>query len=882
MQAAGSAGHGGAGSQLQLAPQSLCTRERLQLLLSASRIDVPAVRAAIADGALLAPLDDACGPAGSECEEKGVGGGREAEEYNKMRVMCWKLLVGALSADQRSWAFYSRQQREWYSDLSAAAAAVCKASQSPAWTCSSLRFTLHSCGLDERTKAELFAVVARLLQTLELKQLVSCSEQSSSGGACDSDNECMDLCIPLTARALPGAELESLAWESGQRRQQTDEERHERQAESFDMASIAAIIVLAMRTPGGEEHEAFWCLHRFAVLHAVTGAVFGLVHLLHSHLAMHDPELLCHLHDMGLSVGDVSRAWFRNLFAGTLAVKDVLTLWDLLLCFGTDFAIAVAAALLQGLRARLLQSGPGAEARGRVLEITRCAGRHLPSSHHLVSASLEMWQQHIRAASVATRSLLPPPSHYLGQLRQMVTAALRVLTSPATSSTVEGGHQGVVASWRRDCNTFEHWDAGVSSAAAGLSSLGNTHTHLMRGSTHLMRIDSILHGLAPQRAAACFLPSLVEGGKVQGSAPSAYTSAARCVAEAPNAQGTLETQPTRLETQPPRPPKDREREGDFAREGDWQGCGMDTAAHGTAHVPASTLCHVPNASTWAVPDAAGRSSLGGMDWKGMGGMQSNGSGGMQCKVLQQLGLRVYVMYHVDQVPGGRGTDYVVLHAHVNLPCGAVLVVSQSVVHPLAPPSQTLMRTRAAQGIMKRGYLPLRAWLFVAKHVSPWCGAQGLAKAHACSEGTPKQSIAHRPIPPLVPRAGRSGRGAAQTMSRDAPATREMHSKNWGMGKSSRHLLPSSSRLLHPSSLLGPASLARDNSLRFGGYTMGLGGGSWTAAQLVSSPLSSPLSPHQPPPPEQQQASSPRHVDLEHSFKAWQHIAHTLDMYVAHL
>jgi hypothetical protein len=859
MEAASSA-HAGAGSQLQLAPQSLCTRERLHALLSASRIDVPAVRAAIADGALLAPLDDARGPAGSECEGKGVGGGREAEEYNKMRGMCWKLLVGALSADQRSWAFYSRQQREWYSDLSAAAAAVCKASQSPAWTCSSLRFTLHSCGLDERTKAEVFAVVARLLQTLELKELVSCSEQSSSGGACDSDNECIDLCIPLTARALPSAELESLAWESGQRRQQTDEERHERQAESFDMASIAAIIVLAMRTPGGEEHEAFWCLHRFAVLHAVTGAVFGLVHLLQSHLAMHDPELLCHLHDLGLSVGDVSRAWFRNLFAGTLAVKDVLTLWDLLLCFGTDFAIAVAAALLQGLRARLLQLGPGAEARGRVLEMTCCAGRHLPSSHHLVSAALEMWQQHIRAASVATRSLLPPPSHYLGQLRQMVTAALRVLTSPATTSTVEGGHQGVVASSRRDCNTLEHWDAGMSSAAAGLG------THLMRGSTHLMRIDSILNGLAPQRAAACFLPSLVEGGKVQGCAPSVCTSAALCVAEAPNAQGTLETQP-------PRPPKDREREADFARDGELQGGGMDTAAHDIANVP-----NVPNASTWAVPDAAGRSSLGGMEWKGMGGMESNRSGGMQCKVLQQLGLRVYVMYHVDQVPGGRSTDYVVLHAHVNLPCGAVLVVSQSVVHPLAPPSQTLMRTRAAQGIMKRGYLPLRAWMFVAKHVSPLCGAQGLAKAHTCSEGTPKQSIAHRSIPPLVPRAGRSGRGAAQTMSRDALATREMHSKNWGMGKSSRHLLPSSSRLLHPSSLLGPASLARDNSLRFGGYTMGLGGGSWTAAQLVSSPLSSPLSPHQPPPPEQQQASA----DLEHWFKAWQHVALTLDMCVAHL
>ena len=54
------------------------SRERLQLLLSAPRIDVPAVRAAIADGALLAPLDDARGPAGSERDGTGVGGGRSA------------------------------------------------------------------------------------------------------------------------------------------------------------------------------------------------------------------------------------------------------------------------------------------------------------------------------------------------------------------------------------------------------------------------------------------------------------------------------------------------------------------------------------------------------------------------------------------------------------------------------------------------------------------------------------------------------------------------------------------------------------------------------------------------------------------------------------
>ena len=56
---------------------------------------------------------------------------------------------------------------------------------------------------------------------------------------------------------------------------------------------------------------------------------------------------------------------------------------------------------------------------------------------------------------------------------------------------------------------------------------------------------------------------------------------------------------------------------------------------------------------------------------------------------------------------------VLLHTHVTLACGAVVVVSQSVGHPLAPPLDT----------MRRGEVLLRAWLFVEKNISPVCPAK---------------------------------------------------------------------------------------------------------------------------------------------------------------
>ena len=291
---------------------------------------------------------DAAGP------ERDAGKGKEEEEAQKLRRICWKLLLGALSPDHMSWGFYARQQREWYADLSAAAGALCRASLSTCvWTCASLHFTFRACGLDERAKAALFASVGRLLQTLDLKQLASCAPQqdpttSSRRGESESDPESMDMCLPLTARALPSAELDALDYLSGRRPQLSSQEALEWRAETFDMASIAAIMVQGLGADGGLAHEAeaFWCLHRFAVAHAGTGIVFrqtfsnvlamvalywkctraltfanvcecltSLIHGLDCHLAKHDPELLRHFHSLGLSVGDVSRGWMRNLFA---------------------------------------------------------------------------------------------------------------------------------------------------------------------------------------------------------------------------------------------------------------------------------------------------------------------------------------------------------------------------------------------------------------------------------------------------------------------------------------------------------------------------------------------------------------------------------------
>jgi len=238
-------------------------RERLNALLSEDRVDMAALRAAIADGALFGgpergndseegELDLSDGEATRQRED---AAGKEKAAIQKLRGLSWKLLLGALPVYRKERKFFRDQQHEWYADLSKAAETLCKSSPSPALCTSSLSFTLQEAGMDEQRQQIMAATISRLLRTLDLKQLASCSPADPSsavlwsdhsysgmmhiGGGNARDPGSVDMCRPLTAGALPSAELDSIAYHCGQRPIFSEEEKLEWRAETFDMATIA-------------------------------------------------------------------------------------------------------------------------------------------------------------------------------------------------------------------------------------------------------------------------------------------------------------------------------------------------------------------------------------------------------------------------------------------------------------------------------------------------------------------------------------------------------------------------------------------------------------------------------------------------------------------
>ena len=169
-------------------------REHLHALLSEDCIDLNAVRAAVIDGALLASpgwdggKDVGDGEAGEGevadgAKEREIEVGTERTAIQMLRRLIWKLLLAVLPKHSKSWAFYARQQQEWYADLQKAAVILCKGSPMLTWSTSSLRFTFNEAALDERTKSELFKTAERLMLTLDLKELVS----SAPAHACSSE-----------------------------------------------------------------------------------------------------------------------------------------------------------------------------------------------------------------------------------------------------------------------------------------------------------------------------------------------------------------------------------------------------------------------------------------------------------------------------------------------------------------------------------------------------------------------------------------------------------------------------------------------------------------------------------------------------------------------
>lgn len=76
---------------------------------------------------------------------------------------------------------------------------------------------------------------------------------------------------------------------------------------------------------------------------------------------------------------------------------------------------------------------------------------------------------------------------------------------------------------------------------------------------------------------------------------------------------------------------------------------------------------------------------------------------------------------VQEIAAGGRTDYVLLNARIDLPSGAILVLSQSVAHPLAPAPGSLPPNPSAppQSPMRRGHIELRG-------LAPWGSSRGAA------------------------------------------------------------------------------------------------------------------------------------------------------------
>ena len=443
--------------------------EHLQALLAQDRVDLAALRAAIIDGALHATPEHEEGQgkaqdeSGEPVEEietrrKAVME-RDRSKRMKLRSLCWKLLLGTLTPHRKSWAFYARQQQEWYTDLSKVAAALNAAApwgggRSPHSCCSSLRFAFHRALRADHTAPQRFAVAERLVSTLALQHLVSSSSsdfaqcQAVLGAVGDtvSPEDPMGsgprgvggaLCMPVAAAVLPNAEQDGAARYRGLGPVLNAQEQTAWRAEAFDLSVIALLLLEVVGGAGGgsgeclpntrDEHEVFWCLGRFLQCFADDGAVFTLLQEVEEHISEHDGPLATHLLTHSLTVADATRVWIRSLFVSVLPLSSLLPLWDVMLCLGARFAVAVAVMLLDNLRSRVLDASDA----GQIHTVLRTA-EGVPGSYDLVDAALLVWDQYVspraRGLGVGVEmklgsslsgngTLLPPVMHYKGQLR---------------------------------------------------------------------------------------------------------------------------------------------------------------------------------------------------------------------------------------------------------------------------------------------------------------------------------------------------------------------------------------------------------------------------------------------------------------------------------
>jgi len=278
-------------------------RQHLRSILSEDFVDLPALRAAIFDGALHAGPEREDSRGEAEAEDRDGDARKETSEVDVLRAQSWKLLLEVLPVHRKSWGFCARQHREWYAELHTAAESFSKGGswgwcRSPACSTSSLRFTFHDMGGGDVLKDELFSGAARLMLALDVKHLVSSLPTHDTLFSPASADNFDTRLMPLTASALPTGEL-NIGRSRGQSLALTAEQKTEWRVETFDMAVIAVVLIKALG--GAREHEAFWCLQHFAAQHAQAGAVFALMDALEALLCSRDPELVQHLRALGLS-----------------------------------------------------------------------------------------------------------------------------------------------------------------------------------------------------------------------------------------------------------------------------------------------------------------------------------------------------------------------------------------------------------------------------------------------------------------------------------------------------------------------------------------------------------------------------------------------------
>ena len=128
---------------------------------------------------------------------------------------------------------------------------------------------------------------------------------------------------------------------------------------------------------------------------------------------------------------DFSIAWFRCLFAAFLPFDVLIQVWDRLLSAGIHFAVFVAAAMLHGLRVKLL----ALDSKGALLgQLFFC--KDGCSITPLLEIAVSYWSRESLARCREDCERVPPLWQYRRQIESMITSAVRLPPPQITSASL--------------------------------------------------------------------------------------------------------------------------------------------------------------------------------------------------------------------------------------------------------------------------------------------------------------------------------------------------------------------------------------------------------------------------------------------------------------